>query len=87
MSEQDKQQQWQERLDAWRASGKSMRRFATHQGRPPRQLAWWKKRLAEGPAAPVPLLPVSEKATVTTGPIRLARPAWSLDLPGSTAVA
>jgi hypothetical protein len=87
MSGQDKQQLWQERLDAWRASGESMRSFAARQGWAPRQLAWWKKRLAEAAAEPIPLLPVKVKAIVASGPIRLAGPNWSLDLPSTTPAA
>ena len=83
MSEQDKQQLWQERLDAWRASGESMRSFAEHQGWPPRQLAWWKKRLAIGTTAVMPLLPVKVKSPASNGAIRLAGSTWSLDLPTS----
>lgn len=87
MSAQDKQQLWQERLEAWRASGESMRSFAERQGWAPRQLVWWKKRLADGAAASAPLLPIRVKATGASGPIRLAGPTWSLDLPTSVSAA
>lgn len=38
--------QWRERVKAWDASGKTREAFASGRGLDPRQLQWWKWKLA-----------------------------------------
>lgn len=87
MIAQDKRALWKERIDAWVASGESMRTFAQRNGWPPRQLAWWKTRLTEKPATASGLIPVMVKPSTTISTVRLTGANWTLDLPGAVPAA
>ncbi len=84
MTEQEKHSMWTERVAAWAASGESMRAYALRNGWPARQLAWWKKRLAEAPVGAPAVMPIRIRQSNTAGAIRLAGPNWSLELPATT---
>lgn len=87
MSEQENRLMWGERVAAWAASGESMRAFAVRNGWTARQLAWWKKRLADAPVGAPALLAVSVKRPATASAIKLTGTNWSLDLPATTPAA
>jgi hypothetical protein len=84
MKEKAKEALWTERLSAWMASGESMRGFALTHGWPPRQLAYWKKRIADEAAKQPSLIPVAVKRAESADAIKLAARGWSLELPPST---
>ena len=84
MTEKDKEALWAGRLAMWRASGQSMRGFALQQGWPPRQIAYWKKRLLDVPMTAPALIPVTVKPLPATGAIRLMTAGWVLELPAAT---
>ena len=83
MTEKDKEALWAERIAMWKASGQSMRGFALHQGWPPRQIAYWKKRLLGMPEKTPTLIPVMVKPVQAHGTITLAARDWSLELPAA----
>jgi hypothetical protein len=81
---------WQERVNRWRESGLSQRRFALREGYPVRQMGYWVRRLRKPPPAlaPVALLPVSVKPALAaaTAPMLTLSSAsgWNLTLPSGT---
>ena len=85
MSNEERQQVWEERVAQWRASGLSQRAYAIEQGFPIRQVGYWVRRLAK--VTPVPgLLPVrvapaAALAVAVAISLRNER-GWTLSLPG-----
>ena len=83
MSNEERQQVWEERVAQWRASGLSQRAYAIEQGCSIRQVGYWVRRLAK--VTPVPgLLPVRvapAAALAVAISLRNER-GWTLSLPG-----
>lgn len=81
MAKQERQQEWQERVAQWRASGLSQRAFAIEHGFSQKQISYWSRRLASLPSSPG-FVPV--RVAVAGGPglisLRSAH-GWTLTLP------
>lgn len=83
MSNEDRQQVWEERVAQWRASGMSQRAYAIEHGFPIRQVGYWVRRLSKVSAVPglLPVRVAPAAAVVVAISLRNER-GWTLNLPG-----
>jgi len=84
MTKKNKEALWMERMAMWKASGQSMREFALHHGWPPRQLAYWKKRLLHIAVSAPALIPALVKQVQSNGTIKLTARECLLELSPAT---
>jgi hypothetical protein len=77
----ERQQEWQERVAQWRASGLSQRAFALEHGFSQKQISYWARRLAGSPPSPG-FVPVRVTSADAPGAISLrSKHGWTLTLP------
>lgn len=77
----EREQEWQERIAQWRASGLSQRAFALKHGFSQKQVSYWSRRLASLPPSPG-FVPVRVTSAGTAGSISLrSAHGWTLTLP------
>jgi hypothetical protein len=77
----ERQQEWQERVAQWRASGLSQRAFALEHGFSQKQISYWSRRLASSPSVPG-FVPVRVASAGVAGSISLrSAHGWILTLP------
>lgn len=81
VAKQERQQEWQERVAQWRASGLSQRAFALEHGFSQKQISYWSRRLASLPPSPR-FVAVHVAAAGGSGAISLrSAHGWTLTLP------
>jgi hypothetical protein len=77
----ERQQEWQERVAQWRASGLSQRAFALERGFSQKQISYWSRRLSSLPPS-AGFVPVRVASAGGIGVISLrSANGWTLVLP------
>ena len=81
VAKQERQQEWQDRVAQWRASGLSQRAFALEHGFSQKQISYWSRRFASLPPSPG-FVPVRVASAGGAGAISLrSAHGWTLILP------